>query len=286
MIAMLSTDEGLPMDMAESFSEGLREYEVVVSTAVYTEYLSDELPNYGFPLGHGRLSPGRGFVENNMLKMRNISADIVNGAREHDLQLSPDSGDHSSACHTMASGLPSSVVGVARDAVRIPRLDRVAQNSWKAELFDRALLRRTALVAAGENPEVAGYQPFIKPLYRAVAALFWPLVPLFLVLVATIVIRSPSNHDQNEAHRLCLSLVMVIDVLCRVSFYSIVHWILWDLPPRYMLGVNALTVVIVCDAFDSLAGARSRTACSDPGLMRLPASRVAPKKATIPARPA
>ena len=39
--------------------------------------------------------------------------------------------------------------------------------------------------------------------------------------------------------------VMVIDVLCRVSFYSIVDWILWELPPRYMLGANVLTIVIV-----------------------------------------
>jgi hypothetical protein len=228
------------MDMAKSFSEDLRSMSGCFQQ-VYTEFSTDELPNYGIPWVI------TGCIEETSKPyavMRTMSADIVNGAREHHLQLlAPILGIIPQPATQWLPDLPSSVVGVARDAVRIPGSTRVAQNSWKAELFDRALLRRTALVAAGENPEVPGYKPFIKALYRAVAALFWPLIPIFLLAVATIVIRSPTTTTKTRLIAFALS-VMVIDVLCRVSFYSIVDWILWELPPRYILGVNVLTVVI------------------------------------------
>jgi hypothetical protein len=140
--------------------------------------------------------------------------------------------------------LPPSIVEVARDAVRIPDSTRVAQSSWKEELFDRALLRRTALVARGENAEVVGYKSFVRMLYTVIAALFWPMVPIFLLVVAAIGVRSLRITTKTKLIAFALS-VAVIDVLCRISFYSIVDWILWELPPRYIVGASVLTVVIV-----------------------------------------
>ncbi len=142
---------------------------------------------------------------------------------------------------------------------------------------------RTALVATGENPEVFGYQSFIKILYRVVAALFWPLVPIFLVAVAAIAMRSPRVTIRTRLIAFALSL-MVIDVLCRVSFYSLVDWILWELPPRYMLGANVLSVIIVSTLLTLwLAPAAGRML--GPKLVRFPGFLFGPKVASIPVVP-
>ena len=152
--------------------------------------------------------------------------------------------------------LPSSVVRVAKDAVRIPCSTRVAQNSWREELFDRALLRRTALVAAGENPEVFGYQSFIKIIYTVLWRRFSGRRSQYF--------SSPGGHcsafpraliEPNASFIAFALSVMMIDVLCRLSFYSFVNWILWDLrSPLYTRStcidcrhcLNAPDCVAVC----------------------------------------
>jgi hypothetical protein len=121
---------------------------------------------------------------------------------------------------------------------------RVARSSWYKEHFDRGLLRRTALVAAGANPEVVGYHPFISTTYAALAALFWPSVPLVFLVVAATAIRSASTTAKTALIAFALS-VMIIDVFCRISFYSIVDWILWHTADRYIIGARVLTVLIV-----------------------------------------
>ena len=52
------------MDMAKSFSEDLRNMSGCFQQ-VYTEFSTDELPNYGIPMGHHRLY--RGDIETMML---------------------------------------------------------------------------------------------------------------------------------------------------------------------------------------------------------------------------
>ncbi len=174
-----------------------------------------------------------------------ISADILNGAGEHHLQLLPPVlGIIPQPVIQWLPDLPPSIVRVAFEAVRIPDSTRVAQNSYQEELFNRALLRRTALAATSENPEAFGYRSFVWILYTILAVLFWPSVPIVFLVMAAIVIRSPRNTTETKLTAFALS-VMVIDVLCRISFYSIVDWILWDLDPRYVLGPSVLTVVIV-----------------------------------------
>src|SRR6516225_6924643 len=99
--------------------------------------------------------------------MDRISQDILAGARERGVRTSaPVLGIIPRPAGQWVPDLSASIVRVGLDTVRIPSSTRVAQNPWRAELFDRALLRRTALVAAGENPEVFGYQAFIRILYR------------------------------------------------------------------------------------------------------------------------
>ena len=126
-------------------------------------FSTEELPNYGVPwVITGCLSRRH---HKKYAKMRTMSADIIVAPvssiisiyrpRFWELFLSLLSNGlrifpHlSSRSHSMR--------------VRIPGSTHVAQDSWKAELFDRALLRRTALVASGENPEVFGYQSFKRP---------------------------------------------------------------------------------------------------------------------------
>ena len=99
--------------------------------------------------------------------------------------------------------------------------------------------------------------------------------------MAALVIRFPRTATKTRLIAFALS-VLVIDVLCRISFYSIVDWILWELPPRYILGANVLTVVIVSTlltvwlppAIGSALGSK---------LTRLPALRFWPKMTGIPA---
>jgi hypothetical protein len=227
------------MEMAESFSADLRAMRPCIQQEA--ENSTDELPNYGIPwVITGCLEQ----TSKPYAVMRTMSADIVNGAREHHLQLlAPVLGIIPQPAMQWLPALPASIIGVASDAVRIPGSTRVAQDSWKGELFDRALLRRTALVATGENPEIFGYKSFIRPLYRVLAALFWPSVPISLFMVVAVVIRTTIATTNAKLIAFALS-VLVIDVLCRISFYSMVDWILWDLPPRYLLGPNVLSIVI------------------------------------------
>jgi hypothetical protein len=211
-----------------------------------------------------------------------MSEDILSGAREHHLQLSaPVLGIIPRPAMQWLPALPASIVGVAKDAVRIPASTRAAQDSWKGELFDRALLRRAALVATGENPEIFGYRSFVRPLYRSLAALFWPSVPIFLFVLAAVIIRSTVTTTNTRLVAFALS-VLVIDVLCRISFYSIVDWILWELPPRYLLGPNVLAVVVVSSLLTVwLAPAAERML--GPKLMKLPRLGPGPKKAGVSA---
>ena len=142
-----------------------------------------------------------------------ISAEIIDGARQGHLQLSaPILGVIPQPAVKWLSDLPSSVHRVALEAVRIPGSTRVAQSSWQKELFDRGLLRRTALVATGENPEVVGYQHFIRILYMVTTALFWPSVPIVVLVMAAIVMRSQRTAAKPRLIAFTLS-VMLFDVL-------------------------------------------------------------------------
>ena len=62
---------------------------------------------------------------------------------------------------------------------------------------------------------------------------------------------------------------MIIDVLCRVSFYSVVNWILWDIPPRYVLGASVLSVVVVATLLTVWLAPAAGSALR-PVLLRLP----------------
>jgi hypothetical protein len=94
--------------------------------------------------------------------MRTISSDIVNGAREHNIQLSnPIFGVIPRPIAQWLPFFPSSVAQVAFAAIRIPDSTRAAQGSGDDELFNRALLRRAALVSVGENPDVDLTDPLI-----------------------------------------------------------------------------------------------------------------------------
>jgi len=178
-------------------------------------------------------------------KLSTISSDILKGAQENHFQLTaPILGVIPQSAARWLSELPLSVVKLALEAVRIPDSTRVTQGSWPPELFDQALLRRTALAAAGENPEVTGYRSFIRILYKFLALLFWPAVLMSVLVSAAHLIQRPRITTTSDLIAFAL-FFMIIDVLCRISFYSIVDWILWDIPFRYILGVRVLTVVIV-----------------------------------------
>jgi hypothetical protein len=231
------------METAQSFSEDLRHMTVCLQE-VGDDNRPEGILNEGIAWAITGCLP-RVNSEKQYSILNKISNDITAGARERGLLTSPPAlGIIPQPAVQWLPYLPSSIVDVAREAVRTPGSTHVLQNSYQSELFDRALLRRTALVAAGDNPEVFGYQSFIKILYRTVAALFWPLVPIFLVAVAAIAVRSPRVTIGNGLVAFALS-VMMIDVLCRVSFYSLVDWILWELDPRYLLGARVLSVVVV-----------------------------------------
>ena len=126
----------------------------------------------------------------------------------------------------------------------MPDMTRVEQNSWQEALFDRALLRRTALVAPGANPEVLGYQSFVKILYKVLAMFFWPLAPIVLLVVVVTAMSSTRYAHESTLIAFFIS-VMMIDLISRLSFYSIVDWILWGILFRYLLGASVLSVLIV-----------------------------------------
>jgi hypothetical protein len=230
------------LEMAQSFSADLRNMDDCFREL--EPNFSSGLPNYGVAWDITACLPGDDSSKQ-YGKMRTISADIITGARDHHLELlAPALGIIPQPAAQWLPNLPASVLGVAYYAVQIPASTRVAQNSWQEALFDRALLRRTALVATGGNPEVVGYQSFVRVLYTVLATFFWPSVPIVLLAVAIITIHPRRNAVASNPTVFLIS-VMVIDVLCRISFYSIVDWILWEIPYRYILGPSVLTVVIV-----------------------------------------
>ncbi len=255
------------IEHAQSFSENLRHM-----TACLQEVEGDNRPEGILNEDIAWVITGclpRGNSEKQYSILNKISNDIIVGARESHLELlTPVLGVVPYPIGQWLSTLPSSILEVASDVVQIPDSTRVAQSSWQAELFDRALLRRTALVATGENPEIFGYKSFVRPLYRVLAALFWPSVPILLFIVAAVVIRSKitTTNTRLVAFALCL---LVIDLLCRISFYSIVDWILWELPPRYLLGPNVLAVVTVATLL-TVWLAPAVGAALRPWLMKLP----------------
>ena len=231
------------MEIAESFSEDLHNMSACFQQ-VEAQHSTEVLPNEGVAWVIIGCLPGENSSKN-YARMRTISAEIIDGAREHHLQLlAPTLGLIPQPAVQWLPDLPSSILRVAFDAARIPGSTRVAQGSGREELFNRGLLRRTALLATGENPEVVGYRSFIKIPYTVLAALFWPSVPIVSLVAAAIVIRHRRTAIKSSLIAFVLS-VMIIDVVCRISFYSIVDWILWDLPPRYILGASVLTVVTV-----------------------------------------
>lgn len=231
------------MEMADSLSEDLRNMRPCLQQAE-AEHSTEELPNFGAPWVITGCLPGDD-SSIQFSRMRSITADILNGARERDLQLSaPVLGIIPRPIAQFLPDLPWSILRVASAAVRAPETTRVAQDSFHEELFNRALLRRAALAATGENPEVFGYLPFGRILYTVLAALFWPSLLAVFLFVAAIVMRSRSIAAKSSLIAFAIS-VTTIDVLCRISFYSMVDWILWEIPPRYILGASVLTVVTV-----------------------------------------
>jgi hypothetical protein len=231
------------MNMAESLSEDLRNMDPCFRQ-VEADYSQEETPNYGTPWVFTGCLPGDDSSKH-YERMRAISADIVNNARDRHIDLLPPLlGIIPQPAIQWLPDLPASIEEVALQAVEMPDTTRVAQNSWQEALFDQALLRRTALVAAGANPEVFGYHSFVRGLYTVLATLFWPSVPIVLAAIAIIAIHPARNAVASKLIVFFISF-MLIDVLCRISFYSIVDWILWEIPFRYILGPSVLTVVIV-----------------------------------------
>jgi hypothetical protein len=231
------------MNMAESLSEDLQNMDPCFRQ-VEAEFSQEETPNYGTPWVFTGCLPGEDSAKH-YERMRAISADILNNARDRHIDLLPPVlGIIPQPALQWLPYLPASVEEVALQAVELPDTTRVAQNSWQEALFDRALLRRTALVATGANPEVFGYNSFVRILYTVLATIFWPSVPIVLPAVAIIAIHPARNAVASNVIVFFISLTL-IDVLCRISFYSIVDWILWEIPFRYILGPSVLTVVIV-----------------------------------------
>ncbi len=122
-------------------------------------------------------------------------------------------------------------------------------------------------MSAGENPEVLGYRSFIRSLYELTSALFWPLVPLAFLIVA--IVAWPAGTAVKLALPAFLLAIVTIDVLCRISFYSVVDWILWDIESRSILGASALTVVVVAMLFAAWVAPWAAAALR-PRLMKLP----------------
>ena len=255
------------IEMAESFSEDLRSMSACLRLR-QAKFPGEELPNYEVPWAVTGCLP----VEDSYRQyatMRTISADVVNGARERHLPLlAPILGIIPQPATQWLPALPSSVVAVASDAVRIPGSTWVAQSSYQEELFNRALLRRAALAATGENPEVFGYQSFIRILYMVLAALFWPSLLVVFLSAAAIVGRSSKAATKSNLVAFALS-IMIVDVICRISFYSIADWILWEIPARYILGASVLTAVIVSMLLTELLAPTIGVALR-PWLMKLP----------------
>jgi hypothetical protein len=232
------------LEMAESFSADLRDMKDCFREMQGRDPDADLSNDATMWLIVGCL-PEEGSARDKYGRLRAMSADILRGARERGLQLSPPVlGLIAQPATKWLSDLPSSIIRVATDAVQIPSSTRVDQNVWREDLFNDALLRRTALAAASENPELAGYHPFIRTLYASLATLFWPSAPLVVLALAFIALR-PSWVAANLGLEAFALSFMTIDVLCRISFYSIVDWIMWDLQPRYVLGASVLMAVIV-----------------------------------------
>jgi hypothetical protein len=245
------------MEIAESFSDDLRNMDSCVKQSSTVQ-----LPNESVAWIITGCLPGEESRER-YARMRTISADIIKGAHERHLELSaPVLGIIPQPAVQWLPDLPSSIIGTALAFLEIPDSTRVAQSSWQEQIFDRALLRRTALVATGENPEIFGYNPFVKILYVVLAAIFWPLI----IVTVAVTIRFP-RVATNSLIAFAVA-VTLIDVLCRISFYSIVDWIVWDVPPRYLLGANVLTVVIISMLLVLLTPAAVRA--FRPRLVKLP----------------
>jgi hypothetical protein len=237
------------MEMAASLSEDF--HSVSTCSQNYgpaSRNSSGEFFNYAIPWIILECLPGETSAEQ-YAKLVTISAEITLKARARHLQLSaPILGIIPKPVVKWLSDLPMSFHRLAFEAVRIPDSTRVAQSSLYKELFDLGLLRRTALVAAGENPEIAGYHVFIRITYTTLAALFWPSVPLVFLALAATVICSPRTNAKTVLIAFALS-VMIIDVFCRISFYSMVDWMLWRAYGRFMIGARVLTVLVVSTLF-------------------------------------
>jgi hypothetical protein len=253
------------MDMAESFSGDLRNMSACLDQLGYD--FSEQPPNDGASWVITICLPEQGSPKN-FAGLRKISADILKGAQEEQLQLTaPILGIIPRPATRWLPELPSSMIKVASESVRIPVSTRVQQNSFNADIFDQALLRRAALMSAGENPEVLGYRSFIRSLYELTSALFWPLVPLAFLIVA--IVAWPAGTAVKLALPAFLLAIVTIDVLCRISFYSVVDWILWDIESRSVLGASALTVVVVAMLFAAWVAPWAAAALR-PRLMKLP----------------
>ena len=256
------------MDMAKSLSQDLHNLSPCFEEAAASVHQIEE-PQNDVAAWRITICLSQNGSLNNYATLRTISSDIVKGAQENHLQLrAPILGVIPQPATRWLWELPSSVVKLALEAIRIPNSTRVAQSSWQPELFDQALLRRTALVATGENPEVTGYQSFIRILYKVLALLFWPAVLMTLVVIAAHTMHSPKIATRSKLIAFALSF-MIIDVLCRISFYSVVDWILWDIQLRYILGASVLTVVIVATLV-TVWLAPAAAGALGPRLMKLP----------------
>jgi hypothetical protein len=231
------------MEMAESFSQDLRGMNACIYDSGENHEIQD-IANPDIVWAVAYCLPGEE-PSKKYARMRAISSDIIKEAYEHNIQLStPALGIVPRPVGQWLPYFPSSVVRVALSAVRIPESTHLAQNSYSEGVFNRALLRRAALVAAGQNPEVFGYQSFLRYFYIVLSVLFWPSVPLILVILAAVRTRAGTKPINSAILAFFLSIV-IVDILCRVLFYSTVDWILWEIPSRYVLGANVLSVVAV-----------------------------------------
>lgn len=182
--------------------------------------------------------------------LRGISTDIVKNAGERGIVLEPPLfGIVPRSAVTWGPELVSSFGRVARYIITIPESTRVNYNSWERlgpdieHLLDRGLLRRGALVARGINPEALLYQSVVRRVY---SALSWSIVPVAIILAGIAASATLSHRATfSTADRILLMFFILIflEAFVRFFFYSIVDWIGWKIPARYIIGARVMPVV-------------------------------------------
>jgi hypothetical protein len=194
-------------------------------------------------------APGKTSFEK-FSSLRQISADIVDNARRRGVELEPPLlGIIPRAAAAWLPELASSFARVSGYVTTIPGSTRVDYTSWDRlgpaidALFDRGLLRRSALVAKGANPEVPLYLGVIEPSYRVLTWLIVPLTAIAIGAAAAAPLRRRVILGPADRVVLLFLILILLESAARICFYSVVDWIGWKIPPRYIVGARVLPVV-------------------------------------------